>query len=68
MSSGFSLDAQIDEVEALVEFEQSSYQASKGERSLDAIGAFRPPSTKCSDDNVYAHRTCRKQDIDHLRQ
>ncbi|KAF8549417.1 hypothetical protein OG21DRAFT_1488548 [Imleria badia] len=52
-------DAEIDEAEAAIKTEQS-YQASKGERTLNVIGALCPTSTKCSDyielagDNVVA--------------
>lgn len=68
MSSEFS-DALMDEAEAAIKSEQS-YQVSKDERTLDVMGAFRPPSTKCSDYNVYVHRlgTCRKESVGHLRQ
>ena len=49
------LDAEIAEAEVAIKSEQS-YLASKDEQTLNVIGAFRPPSTKCSDYNVL--RSC----------
>lgn len=52
MSSEFS-DASMDEAEAAIKSEQSHYQVSKGQRTLDLIGAFHPPSKKCRDYSIF---------------
>lgn len=43
----------MNEAEAAIKSEQSHRQVSKGERPLDVIGAFRHPSTKCSDYSIF---------------